>query len=141
MLTFSLKLLLSISNTRDFRVSIDHSRDGEVVDVRMLSCNVLSSENTLLLSLMGKHSASNNITNSQYTRHTSLQEIIYNNAASLIDLYSCLLQTELLSVRLPSSCNQDVVTLKHLPISSFYRLNSNLTVGAKIDSTHHFVGS
>ena len=62
--TFSLEFFLVVAHCGNFGVGIDDSRDGQVVDMGVLSCDLLGHEDAFFFSLVSQHGTSHDVTNS-----------------------------------------------------------------------------
>lgn len=110
--TGSLDLLLGLANPGSLRVSVHDGRNGAVVDVAVSALDVLNGGDTLLLGLVGKHGTEGNITNGADVRDLGTVLLVNDNAATLVNLNSEVLETETLSVGTATDSNEDNIGIK-----------------------------
>ena len=126
--TFGFKLFFSVSYRCNFRVGVYNTRDGVVVNMRMLTSDALNCENTLILGFVGQHGSSHHITNSQNVLDVGLEVVIDNDSAFIVDLDASLVEVEPSSVGSSSSGDQDMLSFESLFISSLNRFNSDFSM-------------
>lgn len=107
--------------------------------MRMLSSNLLSSEDSFLLGLMGQHGTSHHISNSQNARNVGLQVVVYDHSSPFVSFHSSFIKPEALSERSSASGHQNVVSLKDLAVSSLNGLNIDFGISSVILSAGDLV--
>ena len=130
--TLGNQFLFSVADTGHFGVGVDNSWNRIVIDVGLLSSNILSHEDALLFSLVGKHSTAHHISNRQNTGDVGLKVVVHDDSAPLVHFHTCPLEAQLISVRSAPSGNQNMVCLEHQLLSALHWLNSDLSVCAVI---------
>lgn len=99
-------MFLSLPDPSDFRVGVNDSWDGAIVDMASLARNVLNASNTLFLSLMGQHGSLDDVSNGVDAWDVGLEVSIDFDSACLIQVDAEFLGSELLGEGSSSSGDQ-----------------------------------
>ena len=67
--------------------------------------------------------------------------VVDDDSPFLVNFNSCSIKSELVSMWLSTSCDQDVISFKDLLLSSFHRLNCYLSVCSMILPPNNLMGS
>ena len=121
--TGRLKLFLSLANGCNLGVGIDHTWDSIVVDMTSFANNVLNTSDTFLLSLVGKHGTSDNITDGPDAWDLCLEVIVDLNSAVFVSDKTSLFKLKSLSEGTTASSDEDNITIKSLASTTLGRLD------------------
>lgn len=125
--TFGFELFLGLTNPGDFRVSVDDTWDGVVVDVATLANHVLNSSDALFLSLVGKHGSGGDIADGIDVLLFGLPGIVDVNLTALVSLKTSLFELKTTSVGVTADGDENDITFNGLfrAILSALQVNSH----------------
>mmetsp|Transcript_50927 Transcript_50927/g.110958 ORF Transcript_50927/g.110958 Transcript_50927/m.110958 type:complete len:368 (+) Transcript_50927:78-1181(+) len=126
-----LQLLLSKAHSGDFRVCVDNTRDGIIVDMSSKSGQVLNAGDSFLFSLVCKHGSVDAISNGVDRGNSRLEVVIHHNTAESVGFNTHLLESDVLSVRSSASADQDNIGLESLVAAtsgSFQRKSDSVAI-------------
>lgn len=83
-----MKLLFSISDDSNFWISVNNRWNSIIVDVRVFAGKVLDSEDSFFFGFVGKHGASDDITDSVNVGDVCLEGIVNDNSSFLVHFNS-----------------------------------------------------
>lgn len=107
----------------------------------MFAGEVFGSKDTFFFGLVGQHGSTDHITNGEDAWHVGFEMIVDDDSTLLVHLDACTVESELISVGLATSGDQDMICLQHLPFSALHWLNGDFSIGAMVLSSNDLVGS
>lgn len=113
----SLQLSLGLAHHGNLGLGVHHTGNDIVVDVTVAGLDDLSGHHTLLLSLVGEHRTTDNITDSVDVRLASAEVVIDLHEATLVHVDTNLLQVESLRVGHTTNAHQNSLSLQSLLLS------------------------
>jgi len=137
-----LQLFFSLSYVSDFRVSVDDTWDGIVVDVTAFSKNVLNSSDALLFGLVSQHLSLSSITDSVNGGDLGLPVVVGKYLTTLVHLNTSVLEAETISKSMSADRDEahidvELGLLVCLGVQKVDRYTISLVVHTIVDASVH----
>lgn len=130
-----LQVLLALADPGDLRVGVHNGGNGTIVDMTIPLLDVLDNGNSLLLSLMGKHRAEGDITDTSDVGDLGSVLGVNDDTAAVISLKANVLKAEAAGVRSSTNGNEDYVGLDRFGLATLGRVNLKLDLIARLVTT------
>ena len=136
--TFGFEFFFGVTDRSHFRVGVDHSRNGIVVDMRVLPCDAFNCEDTLIFGFVGQHGSSDNVTYGQNILDVGLKVVIDDDSAFVVDFDACFVEVETGCVRFTASGYEDVLSFEGLLVAAFDRFDKYLSMVTVVFAAGYF---
>lgn len=127
-----LQVLLALADPGDLGVSVHNGGNGTIVDMAVTLLDVLDNGNSLLLSLVGKHGAEGDITNTSDVGDLGSVLGVNDDTAAVVSLEANVLKAEAAGVGSSTNGNEDDVGLDRFGLATLGRVNLELDLVARL---------